>query len=125
KYWHNKRGPGSWPKAMECLGGIGYVEETPLARLYREAPVNSIWEGSGNVMCLDLLRVLARHPESIAALRDELAAARGQQPDFDLALAGLERDLSRPADGWRPGHAAVPAPDTVPAGIPATAPRPP
>ena len=98
KYWHNKRGPGFMAEAMECLGGIGYVEEAPLARLYREAPVNSIWEGSGNVMCLDLLRVLARHPESIEALRAELTAPRGQQPDFDLALAGLERDLALPAD---------------------------
>ncbi|AMC99367.1 isovaleryl-CoA dehydrogenase [Halomonas chromatireducens] len=98
KYWHNKRGPGFMAEAMECLGGIGYVEESPLARLYREAPVNSIWEGSGNVMCLDVLRVLARHPESIEALRAELAAARGQQPDFDLALAGLERELALPSD---------------------------
>ncbi|MFQ3788892.1 acyl-CoA dehydrogenase family protein [Halomonas sp. A29] len=98
KYWHNKRGPGFMAEAMECLGGIGYVEETPLARLYREAPVNSIWEGSGNVICLDLLRVLARHPESIAALRDELRAAQGLQQDLDLALAGLEHDLALPAE---------------------------
>ncbi|MGR4066816.1 acyl-CoA dehydrogenase family protein [Billgrantia sp. C5P2] len=102
KYWHNKRGPGFMAEAMECLGGIGYVEETPLARLYREAPVNSIWEGSGNVICLDLLRVLARHPESIAALRDELRAAQGLQQDLDLALAGLERDLALPAEELEP-----------------------
>ncbi|MDI5935363.1 isovaleryl-CoA dehydrogenase [Halomonas kalidii] len=98
KYWHNKRGPGFMAEAMECLGGIGYVEEAPLARLYREAPVNSIWEGSGNVICLDLLRVLSRHPEAVAALRTELARAQGQQADFDRALAGLERDLARPAE---------------------------
>ncbi|MGR2739380.1 acyl-CoA dehydrogenase family protein [Billgrantia sp. Q4P2] len=102
KYWHNKRGPGFMAEAMECLGGIGYVEETPLARLYREAPVNSIWEGSGNVICLDLLRVLARHPESIAALRDELRAAQGLQQDLDLALAGLEHDLALPAEELEP-----------------------
>jgi putative acyl-CoA dehydrogenase len=102
KYWHNKRGPGFMAEAMECLGGIGYVEETPLARLYREAPVNSIWEGSGNVICLDLLRVLARHPESIGALRDELSMARGMQQEFDLALAGLERDLARSAAELEP-----------------------
>ncbi|MGQ4879229.1 acyl-CoA dehydrogenase family protein [Billgrantia sp. LNSP4103-1] len=102
KYWHNKRGPGFMAEAMECLGGIGYVEETPLARLYREAPVNSIWEGSGNVMCLDLLRVLARHPESIAALREELGAAQGVQQDLDLALAGLERDLALSAETLEP-----------------------
>ncbi|KAA0013067.1 DNA alkylation response protein [Billgrantia pellis] len=102
KYWHNKRGPGFMAEAMECLGGIGYVEETPLARLYREAPVNSIWEGSGNVICLDLLRVLARHPESIAALRDELSVVRGQQQEMDLALAGLEHDLTLPGEALEP-----------------------
>jgi putative acyl-CoA dehydrogenase len=98
KYWHNKRGPGFMAEAMECLGGIGYVEEAPLARLYREAPVNSIWEGSGNVICLDLLRVLARHPESVAALRVELRSAQGLQQDLDLALAGLEHDLTLPVE---------------------------
>ncbi|MDX5378537.1 MAG: isovaleryl-CoA dehydrogenase [Halomonas sp.] len=102
KYWHNKRGPGFMAEAMECLGGIGYVEETPLARLYREAPVNSIWEGSGNVICLDLLRVLTRHPESIAALRREFGAVQGMQQDLDLALAGLERDLAQPAEALEP-----------------------
>ncbi|GGX94069.1 acyl-CoA dehydrogenase [Litchfieldella qijiaojingensis] len=93
KYWHNKRGPGFMAEAMECLGGIGYVEEVPLARLYREAPVNSIWEGSGNVICLDVLRVLARHPESIEALREELAAARGTSSDYDYAVDELEQAL--------------------------------
>ncbi|PMR74421.1 isovaleryl-CoA dehydrogenase [Billgrantia endophytica] len=102
KYWHNKRGPGFMAEAMECLGGIGYVEETPLARLYREAPVNSIWEGSGNVICLDVLRVLARHPESVDALRAELGAVRGQQRDVDLALAGLEREMLLSADEREP-----------------------
>ncbi|WP_458524412.1 acyl-CoA dehydrogenase family protein [Onishia taeanensis] len=96
KYWHNKRGPGFMAEAMECLGGSGYVEEAPLARLYREAPVNSIWEGSGNVICLDVLRVMARHPESIAALVSELQAARGQQADFDRALAELDQALILP-----------------------------
>ncbi|TFH86957.1 DNA alkylation response protein [Billgrantia azerbaijanica] len=98
KYWHNKRGPGFLAEAMECLGGIGYVEETPLARLYREAPVNSIWEGSGNVICLDVLRVLGRHPEAFAAVQAELSAAHSQQPDFDLALVGLEHALHQPAE---------------------------
>ncbi|MCE8003118.1 isovaleryl-CoA dehydrogenase [Billgrantia ethanolica] len=102
KYWHNKRGPGFMAEAMECLGGIGYVEEAPLARLYREAPVNSIWEGSGNVICLDLLRVLARHPESVAALRVELRAAQGLQQDLDLALAALEHDLTLPGETLEP-----------------------
>lgn len=98
KYWHNKRGPGFMAEAMECLGGIGYVEETPLARLYREAPVNSIWEGSGNVMCLDVLRVLKRHPESVEALRDELATARGVAHDYDTAIAQLEQALGQDAE---------------------------
>ncbi|MEC9482567.1 MAG: acyl-CoA dehydrogenase family protein, partial [Halomonas sp.] len=98
KYWHNKRGPGFMAEAMECLGGIGYVEETPLARLYREAPVNSIWEGSGNVICLDVLRIVARHPECIDALHRELAGARGVSGDYDRAVERLAQDLSRPAE---------------------------
>lgn len=93
KYWHNKRAPAFMAEAMECLGGIGYVEETPLARLYREAPVNSIWEGSGNVICLDLLRVLTRHPASLEALREEVKAAHGVQADLDRAWEGLEAEL--------------------------------
>lgn len=98
KYWHNKRGPGFMAEAMECLGGVGYVEEAPLARLYREAPVNSIWEGSGNVMCLDVLRVLSRHPESIAALRDELALAQGGSRAYDNAVDQLEHALGQPGE---------------------------
>ncbi|SHE39934.1 putative acyl-CoA dehydrogenase [Modicisalibacter ilicicola DSM 19980] len=98
KYWHNKRGPGFMAEAMECLGGIGYVEETPLARLYREAPVNSIWEGSGNVICLDVLRVMARHPESIEALRAELLLAQGACRQFDAAVTELEDLIHRPAE---------------------------
>ncbi|MDR5865292.1 acyl-CoA dehydrogenase family protein [Halomonas koreensis] len=96
KYWHNKRAPGFLAEAMECLGGIGYVEETPLARLYREAPVNSIWEGSGNVICLDVLRVMARHPEALAALRLELDAAGGASADLDRARGELDRLLGQP-----------------------------
>lgn len=102
KYWHNKRGPGFMAEAMECLGGIGYVEESPLARLYREAPVNSIWEGSGNVICLDVLRVLARHPEALEALWQELTPARGQVRELDEALGGLERLLEAPPQELEP-----------------------
>jgi putative acyl-CoA dehydrogenase len=76
KYWVCKIAPGLIYEAMECLGGSGYVEERPMARHYREAPVNAIWEGSGNVMALDLLRVLAKNREQ-----------------FDILFAGLERDL--------------------------------
>ncbi|MDR5892074.1 acyl-CoA dehydrogenase family protein [Halomonas mongoliensis] len=102
KYWHNKRGPGFMAEAMECLGGIGYVEESPLARLYREAPVNSIWEGSGNVICLDVLRVLGRHPEALAAYWQAVAPARGEVRRLDAALAELERLVAEPAERLEP-----------------------
>ena len=72
KYWLCKRLPSFIAEAMECLGGNGYVEEAPLARLYREAPVNGIWEGSGNVICLDALRSFERAPESLGALLEEI-----------------------------------------------------
>ncbi len=75
KYWLCKRAPALTCEAMEVMGGNGYVEDGPLARLYREAPVNSIWEGSGNVMCLDVLRALAKSPDARAALRRELELA--------------------------------------------------
>ncbi|MDR9440646.1 MAG: acyl-CoA dehydrogenase family protein [Halomonas sp.] len=102
KYWHNKRTPGFMAEAMECLGGIGYVEEAPLARLYREAPVNSIWEGSGNVICLDLLRVLDRHPEALAALQAEFATVRGQQTELDRALSLLDAELAASSEVLEP-----------------------
>src|SRR6266705_1254115 len=72
KYWLCKRLPPLVVEAMECLGGNGYVEEAPLARLYREAPLNGIWEGSGNVICLDVLRSVEREPDSIEALLAEV-----------------------------------------------------
>ncbi|MFC0280188.1 acyl-CoA dehydrogenase family protein [Falsigemmobacter intermedius] len=92
KFWSNKRAPWLIVEAMECLGGMGYVEETPLPLLYREAPLNGIWEGSGNVICLDILRALAREPDSAGALRAELLAAKGADRRYDAALkAHLER----------------------------------
>jgi len=72
KYWLCRRLPAVAVEAMECLGGNGYVEEAPLARLYREAPLNGIWEGSGNVICLDVLRSLQREPASLEVLREEI-----------------------------------------------------
>jgi putative acyl-CoA dehydrogenase len=72
KYWLCKRLPPLVAEAMECLGGNGYVEEAPLARLYREAPLNGIWEGSGNVICLDTLRSFEREPESLGVLLEEI-----------------------------------------------------
>ena len=77
-------------EALECLGGNGYVEENGLARLYREAPLNSIWEGSGNVNALDVLRALTREPASLAALGKELALARGHGPALDAAIDECE-----------------------------------
>src|SRR5690606_16820737 len=72
KYWVNKRAPNHVYEAMECLGGAGYIEESMLPRLYREAPLNSIWEGSGNVICLDVLRALSREPQSMTLLLEEI-----------------------------------------------------
>jgi putative acyl-CoA dehydrogenase len=94
KYWICKRGPGFGAEAMEVLGGGGYVEEGELARLYRELPVNSIWEGSGNVMCLDVLRALGRSPAAAQALAAELGAAGSANADYVRFTAQLDRDLA-------------------------------
>ncbi len=96
KYWVCKRGPALAAEAMEVLGGNGYTEEVPLARLYRELPVNSIWEGSGNVMCLDVLRALSREPQTREALLAEFSLARGADSRYDRRLAALARDLAGP-----------------------------
>jgi putative acyl-CoA dehydrogenase len=93
KYWITKRAPAAVAECMEVLGGNGYVEESLLPRLYREAPVNSIWEGSGNVMCLDVLRALAREPGAVDALRAELGLARGGDRRLDAWAAALAGDL--------------------------------
>lgn len=89
KYWICKRTPSQVNEAQECLGGIGYVEETMMPRLYRQAPLNSIWEGSGNVQCLDVLRALRKEPASRDALFAELASASGQDKHYDAELARL------------------------------------
>lgn len=93
KYWVAKRAPAVIVEALECIGGNGFIEEHPLARHHREAPLNSVWEGSGNVICLDVLRSLEREPGSLAALLDECAAARGADRRYDAALAALEGEL--------------------------------
>jgi putative acyl-CoA dehydrogenase len=100
KYWVCKRSITFAGEAMEVLGGNGYVEDSMMPRLYREMPVNSIWEGSGNVMCLDVLRALERTPEAGEALRAELAAAKGGDPRLDRFAASLEASLQA-----RPGEA--------------------
>lgn len=97
KYWVCKRGPAVAAEALECLGGNGYVEECVLPRLYREAPLNSIWEGSGNVNCLDVLRAASRQPEACEALFSEIAGARGADRRLDAAAAALEQSLADPA----------------------------
>jgi putative acyl-CoA dehydrogenase len=105
KYWICKRGPAFAFEAMEVLGGNGYTEEAPIARLYRELPVNSIWEGSGNVICLDLLRVLERQPESRFALMSELGISRGVSLAFDRALAAVPTQIDQAVG--EPGQARV------------------
>jgi putative acyl-CoA dehydrogenase len=87
KFLNNKLAPRVIVEAMEGLGGMGYVEDTPLPMLYREAPLNGIWEGSGNVICLDILRTLARDPAAGALLAADLDAARGADRRYDAALA--------------------------------------
>jgi len=93
KYWLAKRAPAVMVEALECHGGNGFIEENPMARLYREAPLNSIWEGSGNVICLDVLRSLEREPGALEVLRGELAEAKGANRRYDAALAALASDL--------------------------------
>lgn len=90
KYWVCKRAPNLAYEAMECLGGNGYVEEGIAGRIYREMPVNAIWEGSGNVMCLDVLRALSREPEALDVVLSEFGAAQGQNAAYDGALASLK-----------------------------------
>ncbi len=90
KYWINKRVPGVVVEALECHGGIGYVEETMMPRLYREAPLNSIWEGSGNVICLDVLRTLQREPDALAMLLDEVRPAAAQRRELAEHVRGIE-----------------------------------
>jgi putative acyl-CoA dehydrogenase len=94
KYWVTKRGPAFTAEALECLGGNGYVEESGMPRHYREAPLLSIWEGSGNVNALDVLRALGRDAETADALFAELALARGADERLDTAVAGLKAQLA-------------------------------
>ncbi|GGS30799.1 acyl-CoA dehydrogenase family protein [Actinokineospora fastidiosa] len=94
KYWVTKRGPAFTAEALECLGGNGYVEDSGMPRLYREAPLLSIWEGSGNVNALDVLRALGRSPSTAEALMAELAQARGADARLDAATARLRAELS-------------------------------
>jgi putative acyl-CoA dehydrogenase len=94
KYWVCKRGPGHAFEALECLGGNGYVEESGMPRLYREMPLSSIWEGSGNVMALDVLRALTREPATRQAYLDELGEAASADARLDTFTKTVRADLA-------------------------------
>jgi putative acyl-CoA dehydrogenase len=98
KYWVCKRAPAHAAEALECLGGNGYVEESGMPRLYREAPLASIWEGSGNVAALDALRALTRQPESAEAFFAELDLASGADSRLDRAVGQLRKELADPSE---------------------------
>ncbi len=93
KYWICKRQPTQVGEALECLGGNGYVEESIMPRLFRESPLNGIWEGSGNVICLDVLRAMAREPAALEAFLTEIDAARGSDERLDGAVARVRHEL--------------------------------
>ncbi|MEU8618969.1 acyl-CoA dehydrogenase family protein [Streptomyces sp. NPDC048623] len=94
KYWVCKRAPSHAAEALECLGGNGYAEESDLPRLYREAPLPSIWEGSGNVAALDVLRAMAKQPAAVEAFFAEVDRAAGANRRLDAAIARLRKDLA-------------------------------
>jgi putative acyl-CoA dehydrogenase len=97
KYWACKRAPNHAFEALECLGGNGYVEESGMPRLYREAPLASIWEGSGNVMSLDVLRALSRSPRALEVFLDEVELAHGADARLDARVQGLKQRFADPA----------------------------
>jgi putative acyl-CoA dehydrogenase len=93
KYWICKRVSPVVVEALECHGGNGFIEDHLMARLYREAPLNGIWEGTGNVVCLDVLRAIRRQPACVSALLDELQSAKGSDPRYDSFFTELEKDI--------------------------------
>jgi putative acyl-CoA dehydrogenase len=93
KYWICKRAPMLAYEAMECIGGSGAMEDSPMPRLYREAPINAIWEGSGNVQCLDVLRAIQKSPDALDAYFDEVLEARGGDRALDAHVERLKDDL--------------------------------
>ena len=94
KYWITKRAVAVVAEALECLGGNGYVEESPLPRLYRDVPLNSIWEGSGNVQCLEMLRAVKKDAGTLEMTLQEIRAAQGGNKQFDNFVSKLERELT-------------------------------
>jgi putative acyl-CoA dehydrogenase len=93
KYWICKRAPMHAGEALECLGGNGYVEESGMPRLFRESPLNSIWEGSGNVQCLDVLRAMIKGPASLEAFFAEVGEGAAAEPRIDAYAASLRDEL--------------------------------
>jgi putative acyl-CoA dehydrogenase len=116
KYWICKMAPAFGYEAMECLGGNGYVEEGLAARVYREMPLNAIWEGSGNVMALDLLRVLQREPDTVAIVLEDLGAAAGGDSRLKAQLERVQRMLHEPRLLEQRGRALAEALATLAAG---------
>ena len=100
KFYVCKRAPAVVGEALECLGGNGYVEESIMPRLYREAPLNSIWEGSGNINALDVLRILQKQPAAVEALYEELTPAL-RDPRIAVAARKLRDDLADEDVEWR------------------------
>lgn len=96
KYWNCKRAPALVAEALECHGGNGFIEDHPIARLYREAPLNGVWEGAGNVICLDVLRALTRTQGAADVLMVELAPARGVDTALDALISGIGDALAKP-----------------------------
>jgi putative acyl-CoA dehydrogenase len=94
KYWICKRGPVHAAESLECLGGNGFVEASGLPRLFRQSPLNGVWEGSGNVICLDVLRAMGRSPESVEAFVAELDSAAGADARLDSAVGRLRKELA-------------------------------
>jgi putative acyl-CoA dehydrogenase len=92
KYWSCKRAPQHAAEALECLGGAGYVEESDLPRLFRQSPLNGVWEGSGNVICLDVLRAIAREPLALEAYWEEVSLAGGADRRLDESIAKLRTE---------------------------------
>jgi putative acyl-CoA dehydrogenase len=93
KYWICKRAPGHVYEALECIGGSGVMEDSPMPRLYREAPINAIWEGSGNVQCLDVARAIARSPQALEACFAEFDSVRGENAALDRHAAALREEM--------------------------------
>jgi putative acyl-CoA dehydrogenase len=96
KFWNCKRASAFVAEALECQGGNGFIEENPTARLYREAPLNAIWEGTSNMMCMDVLRTFHREPRTKEAFMVEVSSARGTDRSLDRLLDRLGDELAKP-----------------------------